>query len=35
MHGGKAEKRMLDIVAGENGDRPLRREVALQQRRRD
>ena len=35
MHGGKAEQRVLDIVAGENGDRPLGRKIALQQRRGD
>ena len=33
MHGGKAKERMLDIVAGQNGDRAIRREIALQQRR--
>ena len=29
MHGGKAEERMLDIVAGKNGDGALRRQAAL------
>ena len=35
MHGGKAEQRMLDVVAGQDRDRTLGRELALQQRRRD
>ena len=35
MHGGKAEERMLDVVAGQNGDRALRRKVAIEQRRGD
>ena len=30
MHGGKAKERMLDIVAGKNGDRALRRQAARQ-----
>ena len=29
MHGGEAEQRMLDVVAGENRDRPLGRQPAL------
>ena len=33
MHGGKPKERMLDIVAGQNGDRAIRRKVALEQRR--
>ena len=33
MHGGKSKERMFDIVAGENGDRSLRAQAALQQRR--
>ena len=32
MHGGKAKKRMLDIVAGQNRDRAFRRKVAIEQR---
>ena len=31
MHRGKAEKRMLDIVAGQDRDRPIRRKITLQQ----
>ena len=35
MHGGKREQRMFDVVAGENGERPIGRQIALQERRRD
>ncbi len=35
MHGGEAEQRVLDVVAGQDRDRPLGREIALEQRRRD
>ena len=35
MHGGKADERVLDIVAGKNGDRALRRQAARQERRGD
>ena len=35
MHGGEREQRMLDVVAGENGERPIGRQIALQERRRD
>ena len=35
MHGGKAKERVLDIVAGKNRDRALRRQAARQQRRGD
>ena len=35
MHGGEAEQRMLDVVAGQDRNRPLGRQVALQQRRGD
>ena len=35
MHGGKAEQRMLDVIAGQDRDRPLGRQIALQQRRGD
>ena len=35
MHGGKADERVLDIVAGKNGDGALRRQAARQQRRGD
>jgi hypothetical protein len=35
MHGGEAEKRVLDIVAGENRDRARGVQPALRQRRRN
>ena len=35
MHSGEPKKRMLDIVAGQNRDRALRRKVAIEQRRSD
>ena len=35
MHRGKPKKRVFDVVAGEDGHRPLGRQVALQERRRD
>jgi hypothetical protein len=35
MHGGKAEQRVLDVVTGQDRDRPLGRQIALKQRRRD
>ena len=31
MHGGKPKERVLDVVAGKNGDRPLGRQIALEQ----
>ena len=33
MHGGEREQRVLDVVAGQDRDRPLRRQPAPQQRR--
>ena len=35
IHGGEADERMLDVVARQDHDRPLRRKVAPQQRRAD
>ena len=35
MHGGKPEHRVLDIVAGKNGDRALGAKSAREQRRRE
>ena len=29
MHGGEREQRMFDVVAGQNGDRPIGRQIAL------
>ena len=35
VHGGKADEGVLDVVAGQDGDRPLRREPAGEQRLAD
>ena len=35
MHGRQAEQRMLDVVARQDGDRPLGRKLTLQKCRRD
>ena len=35
IDGGEAEQRVLEVVAGEDRDRPLGREVAREQRRAD
>ena len=35
MHGGKAEQRVLDVVAGQDRDRAIWRQIAFEQCRRD